>query len=140
MSFAANPRPFQPDRENLARPLAGPFMTFDLVAESEALRRETAYQRNRHNARTLAKYADLRIVLEVAQEGARLTTHEPDERIAVQVLRGRLRVRAGDATIEVAAGHLAALDKATAHQMEALEDSAFLIYVSWPVARDSAGA
>ncbi len=35
------------------------------------------------------------------------------------------------APIEVRAGQLAALDKAMAHEIEALEESAFLIYVSW---------
>ncbi len=131
MAIATKTRPFDPDRESLARPLADPSMMFDLAAEMEALRRESAWSRNHHNARTLAKYPDMRLVLAAAEAGVRMKTHEPNERIAIHVLRGRVRLLAANAPIEVRAGQLAALDKAMAHEIEALEESAFLIYVSW---------
>ncbi len=108
-------------------------MAFDLNAELTALRRESAWQRNGHNARTLAKYPDLRIVLATAQRGVRMRTHEPNERIAVQVLRGRVRFGAGDQVIEAAEGQLVTIDKSMAHEIEALEESAFLLHVSWPL-------
>jgi quercetin dioxygenase-like cupin family protein len=132
MATAMHTHPFQRDRESLARPLADPAMTFDLDAELEALRGESAWEKNRHNARTLAKYADLRIVLATAKAGVRMKAHEPNERIAVHVLRGHVRLLAGDDEIEVRAGQLAALDKALVHDIEAVEESAFLIHVSWP--------
>lgn len=132
MATAITNRPFQPDRVSLARPLAQASMVFDLEAELAALRRESAWHRNGHNARTLAKYADLRIVLAAAQRGVSMKTHEPNERIAVQVLRGHVRFGAGDRVIDVREGQLVTLDKSTAHGIEAVEESAFLLHVSWP--------
>ena len=140
MATAIPTRPFQPDRESLARPLARPSMAFDLKAELAALRRESAWQRNGHNARTLAKYPDMRIVLAAARRGVRMKTHEPKERIAVQVLRGRVRFEAGDQVIEVVEGQLVTLDKSIAHEIEAVEESAFLLHVSWPVDASSTRA
>jgi quercetin dioxygenase-like cupin family protein len=132
MATVTRSLPFQPDRVSLERPLAGPSMVFDLREETEMLRRESAWRRNRHNARTLAKYADLRVVLTVAQAGVRMKAHEPNERIAVHVLRGHVRLMAGDRVIDVREGQLAALDKALAHEIDAVEESAFLLHVSWP--------
>lgn len=131
MATATPSRPFQPDRVSLARPLADPSMAFDLRPEIQALRQESAWSRNGHNARTLAKYADLRIVLAVAKPGVRMKAHEPNERISVNVLRGHVRLAAGDRTIEIREGQLAAVDKSMTHEIEAIEESAFLLHVSW---------
>src|SRR5512143_791253 len=107
MAVVPPTRPFATDRISLERPLAGPFLRFDLADEIDALRRESAFARNRHNGRTLAKYADMRIVLEVAQRGTRMKTHEPGERTSVHVLRGRVRLHVGDGSVvEVRAGQL----------------------------------
>ena len=132
MAVAPPTRPFEPDRVSLERPLAAPFLQFDLADEIGALRRESAFVRNGHNARTLAKYQDMRIVLEVAQRGTRMTTHETSERISVHVLRGRVRLHVGDteSAREVRAGRLVAMDRSTAHDIVAADDCAFLLYVS----------
>jgi quercetin dioxygenase-like cupin family protein len=108
-------------------------MAFDLNDELNSLMGESAWQRNGHNARTLAKYPDLRIVLAAAQRGARIKTHEPNERIAVQVLRGRIRFGVGDRVIEAGEGQLVTVDKSMAHEIEAIEESAFLLHVSAPL-------
>ncbi len=132
MAVAPPTRPFDPDRVSLERPLAAPFLKFDLADEIGALRRESTFLRNGHNARTLAKYEDLRIVLEVAQRGTRMATHEPGERTSVHVLRGRIRLHAGedDSAHEVRAGQIVTMDRSTAHDIVAADDCAFLLYVS----------
>ncbi len=133
MATAIPTRPFHTDRVSLARPLAQPSMAFDLNAELNALRRESAWQCNGHNARTLAKYPDMRIVLAVAQRGVRIKPHEPDERIAIQVLRGHVRFEVGDQVIDAHEGQLVTVDRGIAHEIEAVEESAFVLHVSWPV-------
>ncbi len=133
MATAIPTRPFHTDRVSLARPLAQPSMAFDLNAELNALRRESAWQCNGHNARTLAKYPDMRIVLAVARRGMHIKTHEPNERIAIQVLRGHVRFDAADQVIDAHDGQLVTIDRAMAHEIQVVEESAFMLYVSWPV-------
>ncbi|HEX9288909.1 MAG TPA: cupin domain-containing protein [Anaeromyxobacteraceae bacterium] len=130
MAVAPPVHPFQTDRVSLERPLAGPFLQIDLADDIDALRRESAFARNGHNARTLAKYDDLRIVLEVARRGTRMTTHEPGEQIAVHVLRGRVRLHVGDEVVDARAGQLVAMDRSSSHDIAAADDCAFLLYVS----------
>ena len=134
MAYAASTRPFLPDRPSLERPLSGPSLEFDLEAELARLRSEDTWRRNGHNAQTLAKYPDVRIVLGCARAGTRMSTHEPNERLTVQCLSGHVRIYAGGKAMDVKAGHLAVIDKALAHDIEAVKDSAFLLSVSWPAA------
>lgn len=123
-------------RISLERPLEGPCLTFDLPRELAQLQVEETYQRTGHNGRTLAKYEDTRIVLTALRKGARVRTHETDERIAIQCLLGRVRVWLpyGNSE-EVSEGGLGVMDRGVAHELEALEDCAFLLTVTW-VGRD----
>ncbi len=132
MAYATPTRPFAPDRVSLERSLSGPCLDFDLEADLARLRGEDAYRRNGHNARTLAKYPDVRIVLGCARAGTRISIREPNERLTIQCLSGLVRVDAGGKAVDLAAGHLAVADKAMAHDIEAVTDSAFLLSVSWP--------
>jgi quercetin dioxygenase-like cupin family protein len=119
------------ERFSLERPLDGPHLSFDLAAEIDGLRREVPWREGGHNAITLAKYPDLRFVLAVLRGGIRMATHEPDERVSIQVLFGRLRVRAGNQAVDLRQAHLLTVDRGQAHEIEALDDSAFLLTVSW---------
>ena len=120
-------------RVSLERPLAGPHLSFDVAAEIARLRAEPIFEADGHDARTLVKYPDLRIVLTVAKPGTRMRTHETDERITIHCISGRVRLHLPDGGhVDVAGGHLLALDKAMAHEVEALAESAFLLCLSWP--------
>lgn len=130
MARVTSSKPFG-ERFSLERPLDGPHLSFDLAAEIDRLRRETPWRESGHNAITLAKYPDLRFVLTVLRGGVRMATHEPDERVSLQVLFGRLRVRAAQQVVELRQAHLLAVDRGQAHEIEALEDSAFLLTLSW---------
>jgi quercetin dioxygenase-like cupin family protein len=118
------------ERFSLERPLDGPHLSFDLSAEADRLRREGPWADHGHNAITLAKYSDLRLVLTVLRAGMHMLTHEPEERLAIQVITGRLRVRTGRQRLDLATGHLMTLDRAQAHEVEAVEDAAFLLTVA----------
>jgi quercetin dioxygenase-like cupin family protein len=114
------------------RVLDGPHLSFDLGAELDRLKREAPWRERGHNAITLAKYPDLRFVLMALKKGARMTTHEPDERVSLQVMGGRVRVGVGGRELELGPGHLLAMDRAQAHQVEALEECSLLLTLSWP--------
>ena len=57
--------------------------------------------------------------------------HRTAARISVQTLAGHIRLRLPDRTMELPAGQLLVLDQWVPHDVEAEEDSAFLLTLSW---------
>ena len=111
--------------------LEGPLLTFDLWAELERLRREPAYQHGDNSANTLVHEADCRVVLVALKDGARIREHAAAARITFQTVVGRVRLRVGHHDIQVPTGHLLVLAPNLAHDVEALEESAFLLTFAW---------
>ncbi len=111
--------------------MAGPYLEFDLVRELKALHGEPAWSSGQ-NAKTLVKYDDFRVVLTALQARARLAGHQTDGRISIHTLAGHIQVRAEGRTFDLPAGTLLALDQGLAHDVEALEESAFLLSIAWP--------
>jgi quercetin dioxygenase-like cupin family protein len=115
------------------RPMAGEFLEFDLPAEVHQLHSELTWSTG-HNARTLIKYENFRVVLTVLRANARIPEHKTDGRISLQVLSGHIHVKAAGRTFNLRAGGLVALDRGLPHHVEALEDSAFLLTIARPPA------
>jgi quercetin dioxygenase-like cupin family protein len=107
------------------------FMEFDLSTEIERLKEETAWSSG-HNARTLVKYDDLRVVLIALDAGARMQEHRSAGRISIQVLAGHVQVTASARTFSLRAGGLLTLDREVPHDVEGMEQSAFLLTIAWP--------
>ena len=61
----------------------------------------------------------------------RMHEHKTAARISVQTLTGHIRLRLPDRTVELPAGQLLVLDQCVPHDVEAEEDSAFLLTLSW---------
>jgi quercetin dioxygenase-like cupin family protein len=112
-------------------PLKSPMLSFDLNAEIERLRSENAWQGGR-NSKTLVKHPDFRVVLTVLKSNARLHEHKAAGRISMQAIAGHIRMHVQDKVFDLPAGHLLALERALPHDVEALEDSAFLLTIAWP--------
>jgi len=119
-------------QEGSTNRLTGPLLTFDLAAEIEQLHREEHWQKDGRISKTLVKYSDFRIVLVLMQKGTLMQEHKADARISIHALRGRLRVHLPEKTVELSAGHLLVLEKSLPHDVDALEESAFLLSISWP--------
>ena len=121
--------------ERAREALNAPSLRFDLDDEVRRLWGERASRLGR-NAKTLVKHRDFRIVLAVLKAGRRIQEHEASGRISIQTVRGRIRMHVlrmpNPELIDVPAGHLLALDRSIRHDVEALEDSAFLLTVAWP--------
>lgn len=111
--------------------MAAPFLDFDLTREIEQLHREPGWATGQ-NARTLVKYDDLRIVLTALKAGARLPGHQTEGRISIQIIAGRIQVRAQGRTFDLPAGTMLTLEQRLPHDVEALEESAFLLTIAWP--------
>jgi len=111
--------------------MAAPYLEFDLARETEQLHREPGWQSGQ-NARTLVKFADLRIVLTTLKAHSRIPGHQTRGRISIQTISGHLHVRAQGRTFDLPPGGLLALDQDVPHDVEALEDSSLLLTIAWP--------
>ena len=112
--------------------MSGPALSFDLRAEAAALVDEPTWRAHGHNAKTLVKHPDFRIVLIALKAGARISEHKTDHCVTIQPVEGRLRLHVpGDGEREVGAGELLALEQLILHDIEALEDSVFLLSLGW---------
>ena len=110
--------------------MASPFLEFDLTAEVEQLRRETTWNTGR-NARTLVKHHDFRVVLTALQANMRIPEHKTRGRMSIHMLSGHVRLNASGRTFDLRPGSLVALDQGSSHDVEALEESAFLLTIAW---------
>ncbi len=113
--------------------LAEPLLQIDMEQELQELRQEDSWQRETgRSSKTLAKYPDFRIVLILMKGGTRMCRHRAEGRVSIQQLKGRVRIHLeAHRKVEVSAGHLLVLDCGVLHDVEALEESALLLTISW---------
>jgi quercetin dioxygenase-like cupin family protein len=112
--------------------LAEPLLQIDLERELQQLRREDSWQRETgRSSKTLAKYPDFRIVLILMKGGTRMRQHRAEGRISIQQLKGQVCIHLADRKVNMSAGHLLVLDCGVLHDVEALEESALLLTISW---------
>lgn len=119
------------------RQLAEAVLRFDLDAELASLKGEASWQGGDRNARTLVEEPNLRLVLVVMKRGARLRQHHTNGRVTVHTLAGCVRMRLPDRVEELSAGQLLTFDRDLAHDLEALEESAFFLTIAWEGMDDS---
>jgi quercetin dioxygenase-like cupin family protein len=117
--------------ERAPQQLAGPLIAIDLAVEAAQLRTERGWREGDRNANTLVKTPDFRVVLTALRAGARLQEHQAAGRVSIQTLSGRVRLQVGAQNVELPTGHLLVLEPGLAHDVEALEDSVFLLTLAW---------
>ena len=119
-------------QEGMTARLSAPVLTFDLAAEIEQLNGEEHWVKDGRISKTLVKHSDFRIVLMFMKAGTLMQEHKTDARISIHALSGRLLIKLDEQTVDLLAGHLLVLEKGLAHDVTALEESAFLLSISWP--------
>ena len=129
------PNEAQPQRRPHAQPQAGKYAELNLIRELEQLQREPEWQKGR-NAKTLVKHESLRVVLTALKAHARIPEHQTEGRITIQPFRGHILVRADGRTFDLPVGTVLALDQGLRHDVEAIEDSAFLLTIALTAQRD----
>ncbi len=117
--------------ERLVAPMAGPVLEFNLPDELALLHRESEWETFGRNSKTLVKQPDLRVVLTALRRDVHIAEHTTHARICVHTLSGHVRMHAGGREFDLPLGHLLALDWAVPRDIEALEDSAFLMTLTW---------
>jgi quercetin dioxygenase-like cupin family protein len=109
------------------RVLAAPVLRFDLKAQIVQLQRRGQYESGAPSGETLVKEPDLRIVLMALRSGGRMEKHQASGPVSIQSIEGRFRVRLPSGTVELEPGELLALEPGIPHDVEAIEDTAFLL-------------
>lgn len=104
---------------------------FDLTHESAEAAKKKPWQAG-HFAKTLFKKQDLRIVLILMENAAKIKEHHADGTLSVQVLTGEIRFTAQGKPYDLKSGGLLTLAASIKHEVEALKDSALLLTISWP--------
>jgi quercetin dioxygenase-like cupin family protein len=110
---------------------------FDLLKEIADSEQKKPWQSG-HNARTLFKKHDFRIVLITMEAAARMKQHHADGTISIQVIKGLIRVTVHGKPHDLHAGNLFTLGASIRHDVEAVDESAFLLTISWPSAEELA--
>ena len=67
-----------------------------------------------------------------------MNEHRAEGRISIHQLMGKIRIQLPDQNVNLAVGQLLVLDCGMVHDVAALEESAFLLTVSWP--KDPSGS
>jgi quercetin dioxygenase-like cupin family protein len=112
--------------------LSAPLLVFDLADEIEQLNNEEHWLKDGRISKTLVKHSDFRIVLMFMKAGTLMQEHKTDARISIHALSGRLLIKLDSETVELPAGHLLVLEKGLWHDVKAIEESVFLLSISWP--------
>jgi quercetin dioxygenase-like cupin family protein len=107
------------------------FAQFDLAQEMMDSERSKPWAKG-HTARTLFKKTDFRMVLISMEKGAVLKEHHADGTISVQVLKGSIRFISQGEAHTLRQSSIVTLGASISHQVEAIEDAAFLLTIAWP--------
>jgi quercetin dioxygenase-like cupin family protein len=113
-----------------SRELTGAAMDFDIATELAILKQEPSWHRGDRNARTLVEKGGFRLVLTALKMGVRLRAHETPAWVSIHAITGHLRIAAAGRDVDLPAGHILVLGRDEQHDVEALEDSAFLLTVA----------
>jgi quercetin dioxygenase-like cupin family protein len=102
---------------------------FSLGDELEALR-NTSDWLSGIARKKLIQYPDLQISLRRMRRNTRIPEHYNPGRICVQTVFGHIRMHADGRTFDLPSGKCLVLDRAVIHDVEAVDESAFLLTVA----------
>jgi quercetin dioxygenase-like cupin family protein len=115
-----------------ARQVSGQGVVFQLTDEVRSLRTDLHQTSGGRAAKTLAKTDGLRVTLVLLKSGATLNPESAAGGASLQVVEGRMRVQTKGDHRELGPGDLIALGENLHEPVTALEETAFLVTVSWP--------
>ena len=114
--------------------LANEVIRRNIGSELQKLKKASSWQRESgRSSETLVKYGEFRIVLVRMKPGSYMSHHRAEGPISIQAIHGKIRVHLPEDRIEeLEVGDLLTLDRCLEHDVEALEESAFLLTIAWP--------
>ena len=114
--------------------LANEVIRRNIGSELQKLKRAPSWQRESgRSSETIVKYDEFRIVLVRMKPGSYMSHHRAEGPISIQAIQGKIRVHIPDDRVEeLEPGDLLTLDCCLEHDVEAVEESAFLLTIAWP--------
>lgn len=104
-------------------------VALSLEKEAEALRHSPEWGSGIAR-KNLIQFPDFQITLRRMKAGTRIPEHYNAGRICVQTIFGHIRMHADGKTFDLSHGQCLVLDRAVTHDVEALEESSFLLTVA----------
>lgn len=92
--------------------------------------RAEAVEQSGRVARMLLKTPEVRVVVVGMAQGVTWPEHTAGGRVLLRVEHGSIELRTKDAATRLSAGMLAAVEPGESHDVVAIEDSAFLLFVA----------
>ena len=119
--------------------LAEGVIRHNIGKEVEELKEAPSWQRESgRSSETLVKYNEFRIVLVRMKPGSYMSHHKAEGPISIQAIQGKIRVHLPeDRTEDLKPGDLLTLKRCLEHDVEALDESAFLLTIAWPEATNA---
>jgi quercetin dioxygenase-like cupin family protein len=119
--------------------LANEVIRRNIGSELQKLKKAPSWQRESgRSSETLVKYDEFRIVLVRMKPESYMSHHRAEGPISIQAIQGKIRVHLPEDRIEeLEPGDLLTLDRCLEHDVEALEESAFLLTIAWPEATNT---
>jgi quercetin dioxygenase-like cupin family protein len=105
--------------------------SFDLARELTLARQHRPWQSGLCS-KLLLKTNDLRLLLIAMETGARMKEHHADGTVSIHALEGELCIHVQEQAHDLHAGQILTLAPGIKHDVEAREESAFLLTISWP--------
>ncbi len=115
-----------------AEPWQGESLPFDLAGEIESLHASPDWSTKGIARKTVVRYPDFHITVLVMKANSHIEEHHNPGRISVQTIVGHIRMHAANQTFDLPKGRVLVLDRAVRHDVEALEESAFLLSAAVP--------
>ena len=114
--------------------LAEDVIRHNIGKELEKLQEAPSWQRESgRSSETLVKYDEFRIVLVRMKPGSYMSHHKAEGPISIHGIQGKIRVHLPEDRMEdLKPGDLLTLGRCLQHDVEALEESAFLLTIAWP--------
>ena len=105
--------------------------SLDLANELASVREHKPSTQGLHS-KLLLKTDDMRMVLIAMDGGAKIMEHHADGTVSIHAVEGALRIHVQGQAHELHAGQVLILASGIRHDVEAYEDSALLLTISWP--------
>jgi quercetin dioxygenase-like cupin family protein len=112
-------------------PVESQSATFDIGEQLSELHRGPDWECGTAR-RVVARYPGFQITLRAMKANTRIPEHHNPGRICAQTVRGHIRMNADGRLFDLPEGKALVLDQAVTHDVEALEESAFLLTSALP--------
>ncbi len=112
--------------------LSTPVILKNVWYEIEKLKNAPTWQLTTgHRSETLAKYPDFTVVLVLMKATTVMSKHRVSGRTSISVIQGRIEVHLfEEQTLHLSAGEILMMDKGITHDVQALEECAFLLTIA----------